>query len=75
MITFGGHCFNKDGTYYPDPKVIGVVRGGGVSQQQLGGVAAVKGGVALDRPYIYTYRKEYYPKQKPSLIALYIFFS
>ena len=26
----------------------------GVSQQQLGGVAAVKGGVALDRPYIYT---------------------
>ena len=24
-----------------------------VSQQQLGGVAVVKGGVALDRPYIY----------------------
>ena len=25
----------------------------GVLQQLLGGVAAVKGGVALDRPYIY----------------------
>ena len=29
----------------------------GVSQQQLGGVAAVKGGVALDRPYIYRKRE------------------
>ena len=27
--------------------------GGGLSQQQLGGVGAVKGGVALDRPFIY----------------------
>ena len=36
-----------------EPDVIGTgIREGGVSQQQLGGVAAVKGGVALDRPYL-----------------------
>ena len=36
-----------------------------MSQQQLGGVAAVKGGVALDRPkYILTWRLERERKEK-----------
>ncbi len=37
-----------------EPNVIEIGKGEGVSQQQLGGVAAVNGGVALDRTFFFS---------------------
>lgn len=51
---------------------------GGVSQQQLEGVAAVKEGVALDKPYIYTYKYinyKYFFLVSINKIIIYLFYA